>query len=317
MRFNKFVLSTLAFLCLFLIACDRNKPKSGKWQDTVSAGFIQIAADESYEPIMNSQIQVFESIYTKAGILPIYTTEDEALKLLYEDSVRLAIVSRTLTPSEHQAYNAKKRFPREMKIATGAIALIINKSNPDSVINVKTIEKILTGKISKWTEINPNSPLKGDINVVFDNKESGTIRYAIDSICGGAPLSTKLYAETKNQDVVSYVSKSPHALGIIGVDWVGDAGDTTRMNFNKDITVMAVSRFDSPSVSNSYKPYQAYIANSQYPLTRNVYAILNDPRGGLSSGFVTFICSQRGQYIILKSGLVPATQIVRLVYVTK
>ena len=316
MKFSNFFLF-ITFSSLLLAACSENKPKTGKWQDTVSSGFIQIAADDSFEPIMNSQVQVFESIYLKAGIMPMYTTEVEALKLLYEDSVRLAIVTRPLSPSEHQAYNAKKRFPREMKIATDAITLIINKSNPDSIISVKTIEKILTGKISKWTEINPESPLAGDINVVFDNKESGTVRFAIDSICKGVPLSTKLYAETKNRDVIDYVSQSPHALGIIGVDWVGDSGDSTRMKFNKDITVMSVSRIDDPNIYNSYKPYQAYIATKQYPLVRDVYAILNDPRGGLSSGFMTFLCSQRGQYIFLKSGLVPATQPVRIVEITK
>lgn len=313
---NYFILFLV--LCFFLIACKNDKkPKSTKWQDTITTGVIPIAVDESFESIIKTQVDVFETVYPRAGIIPVYTTERKALEMLFEDSVRLAIVSRGLTEGEIKAYNNKNRYPKEWKIASDAIALIVNKSNPDSVISVSTLKKILTGKVSKWTDLNPKSPLKGEINVVFDNKESGTVRYAVDSICGGEALSANLYAEEKNRDVINYVSESPHAIGIIGVDWVGNAGDTTRLSFNERVTVMSVSRLEHADMSNSYKPYQAYIALKQYPLVRDVYAILNDPRGGLSSGFTSFLCSQRGQYIILKSGLVPATQPVRIVEVTK
>jgi len=63
---------------------------------------------------------------------------------------------------------------------------------------------------------------------------------------------------------------------------------------------------------NLIKPY---IALGDYPFYRTVYAIINDPRQGLSSGFANFLTSDRGQRIILKSGLVPATQPVRIVNV--
>ena len=62
-----------------------------------------------------------------------------------------------------------------------------------------------------------------------------------------------------------------------------------------------------------FKPYQAYLALNQYPLTRNVYILLNDPKSGLPSGLTSFLTDFRGQRIILKSGLVPATAAVRIV----
>ena len=48
---------------------------------------------------------------------------------------------------------------------------------------------------------------------------------------------------------------------------------------------------------------------------RDVYVILTDPRSGLASGFSTFLASDRGQRIILRAGLMPATQNVRIVNV--
>ena len=80
-----------------------------------------------------------------------------------------------------------------------------------------------------------------------------------------------------------------------------------------EIRVMSVSADDVATVENSYKPYQAYLYYGNYPLARPIYVLLNDPRNALPWGFASFLTSDRGQRIILKSGLVPATQPVRIV----
>lgn len=50
-------------------------------------------------------------------------------------------------------------------------------------------------------------------------------------------------------------------------------------------------------------------------MTHEVYILINDPRGALPTGLMTFLTGERGQRIILKSGLVPATQPVRIINV--
>lgn len=96
---------------------------------------------------------------------------------------------------------------------------------------------------------------------------------------------------------------------------IGNKGDSTNLSFSDRINVMRLSREDPAMVANSCKPFQAYLALGRYPLTRDVYILLTDPKSGLASGFTTFISSDRGQRIILKSGIVPATQSIRLVNV--
>lgn len=61
-----------------LSAC-RSKSKDGP-TDTYSSGVIAIAADESFEPIVQEEIDVFESLYPLAGIVPRYTTEGNVAK---------------------------------------------------------------------------------------------------------------------------------------------------------------------------------------------------------------------------------------------
>jgi hypothetical protein len=220
-----------------------------------------------------------------------------------------------LTKEEMNSFHSRKFFPREIKLATDGLALIVNRANPDSLLSVRDFRRILTGEVKNWKEVNPDSRLKG-IQVVFDNKNSSTVRFAMDSICGGKPLAEGNVSALKtNQQVIDYVVKNPDAMGVIGVNWLGNRSDTTNLSFREEIRVMAVSAEDVATPANSYKPYQAYLFYGNYPLARSIYALLNDPRSGLPWGFASFMTSDKGQRIILKSGLVPATQPVRIVHV--
>lgn len=300
----------IVFLVLFLCSC-QNKSKDTK-TDTYTSGVIEIAVDESFQPIIQEELDVFEAQFVKAGIVPKFTNEVNAINLLLKDSVRLAIVTRALSDNEVNSLKSRKFSPRSYKIASDAIALIINNQNRDSLITVSDLRKILTGEYKLWNEIYSDSKL-GKINVVFDNPNSSTVRFAIDSICNGKPLSTELNAQQTNMEVINYVSKTPNAIGIIGVNWLGNRKDTTNLSFKNEVRVMSVSNEAVATIENSYKPFQAYLFYGYYPLTRTVFAILNDPRGALPSGLTNFLTSDRGQRIILKSGLLPATQPVRIV----
>lgn len=306
----KLYIALVAALSVLLSGCG-NKPDRGE-DDTLTSGTIKIAVDETFRPIMEEELQVFHALTPDATVHPVYCSEVEAMKLLLADSVRLAVTTRQLTDQETAYFNEKKFFPVSVKLATDGLALIVNKQNTDSLITVDRFREILTGKVTDWKQLNPVSR-QGKLELVFDNPNSSTVHYVLDSICGGEPLSKNVKALKTNAEVISYVAKTPAALGVIGVNWIGNPADSTRLSFNDAIQIMAVSRADSATVENSFKPFQAYLALNRYPLTRNVYILLNDPKSGLPSGLTSFLTDFRGQRIILKSGLVPATAAVRIV----
>lgn len=298
-----------------IVAASCSGGPKDKYTDTATTGVVEISADESFAPIIAQQVEVFENIYTMAGVIPLNSNEKEAINLLLKDSVRLAITTRMLSAQERQSLEDRKFFPKEIKIATDAIALIVNRENTDTLIGIPALKRILTGEITSWKQINPKSEL-GALSLVFDNPNSSTVRFSIDSICAGKPLAGALYAQNDNPSVIDYVSKTPGAIGVIGVSWVNSSGtDSTETSFDNRIRVMSVSEHEHATPENSFKPYQAYIALGEYPLRRDVYALLTDPRSGLASGFTSFLTSDRGQRIILRAGLVPATQPLRIVNV--
>ena len=137
---------------LALFAC-RGRQTKDKFTDTATSGFISISADESFRQIVQQEIDVFESIYTMAGIDPIYASEVDAINLLLKDSVRLTVSTRRLTDAEKAGLEEKKFFPKEFKVASDAIALIVNRQNPDSIISLKDLSRILTGEVSGASSI--------------------------------------------------------------------------------------------------------------------------------------------------------------------
>ena len=145
--------------------------------------------------------------------------------------------------------------------------------------------------------------------MVFDNPLSSTVRWCVDSILGGQQFSAKNIGAVKSSAaVVDYVEKHENSLGIIGSNWLNDKRDTTNVTFKKNISVMGVSKMDSAKSYNSWKPYQFYLYNGNYPLRRTIYALLNDPRpNGIPTGFAHFVQLPKGQMIILRAGLLPRT----------
>lgn len=270
----------------------------------MNSGYIKIAVDQTMQPTIQAAIDMFE-VENEAIIEPIYTSESEAVELLMDDTVRLAVATRRLTSAERLYFEERKFQPEEIRIALDAIALIVHPSNPDSIINVQTLKRILTGEVKRWKEIYPNSKL-GDIQVIFDNTNSSIVRYANDSICRDKSLSPDLNALNLNEEVVDYISQNPGSIGLIGVNHISDASDSTVIEMTTKVQVMRVTWDENPDRNNAVQPYQYYIYNGQYPFIREVYVLLNDPRGELPKGFTRFLISDRGQRIILRSGLLPS-----------
>ena len=290
-------------VCLFS-SCNNKKNKDGR-TDTYSSGAISFVSDESFSPIINEEMQVFENDYPQAKVTPIYTNESDAITQLMNGKTWLAFTTRDFRPSEIQALRAKKFIPQSVKIAYDALALIVNKSSKDTLISVTDFKNIMTGKTTRWNQIYKGST-GGIITVVFDNPRSSTVHWVEDSLLGGKPIvNPNVVAVNKTAEVIAYVEEHPGSIGIIGNNWLNDKRDSTNLTFNKNIRVMSVSKVHPATATSGRKPYQYYIYNDEYPFIRTVYALVNDPRQGLPWGFAHFIEGPKGQRIVMKTGLLP------------
>ncbi len=289
---------------LFFFSCTGKKDKSGR-TDTRSSGTIQFVADESFSPIIEELREQFEYQFPKTHLQARYTNEVDGMKQITDMKTNLLFTSRALKPNEDAYIRKNGRIPEVFPIGYDGLAFIVNRSNQDTCITVKDIKRILGGEATDWSEIYPGSR-RGKIELVFDNKESATVRYVVDSILNGKTIEGKqMFAARNSKEVIDYVDKTPNSIGVIGSNWLNDRRDTTNTTFKKNIHVMSVSLQDKATPMNSWKPYQAYLLDGRYPFVRTIYAIVVDPRKALPWSFANYITSPKGQLIVFRSGLLP------------
>jgi phosphate transport system substrate-binding protein len=290
-----------------LFSC-ADRDKKGNVLDTPTAGEITIAADESLRPLVEASVKAFEGIYGNAHINIIYASESEAVHLLLKDSVRLTFLTRELSEAEHGVLEVSKIIPHEVVVAYDAVAVIGPPSLSDSSLSVEQLKGVLSGKISLWSDLFPGYS-NDSIDIVFDHPRSAITRYLQDSL-GIEKLSSHCYAVNDNPTVISTVSEKKNTIGLIGVSWISDHEDSAANQFTRAVKVMSIQKD-----SGVYQPYQAYIAQRAYPLIRPIYVISREARAGLGSGFLAFVAGDKGQRIVLKAGLLPATMPIRIVEV--
>ncbi len=298
------------FGILLLLASCNQMGKKGT-NETPTRGNIRIVADESFQPLIETEVYTFTHLYTGATIKPVYKPEYDVINDFMNDSVKVIVTSRKLSDYQIQSLRDTQIIARTTTYAYDALALITNKENKDSLMKYNTVKDIFLGKIKNWNEINEKSGL-GAINVIFDNNKSGNIRYFKELFNIKDSLSKNFFAVKSNAEVINYVSKTPNALGIISVNWISDRDDSMTMSFIKKINVVAVSQ-QFVNDGSYYRPHQGFIYDKSYPFVREIYLISRETFSGLGSGFINWACAEQGQRVVLKSGLVPATMPIRLV----
>lgn len=298
-----YVFVVLLISSLFLSSC-KERDRGGR-TDTRTSGEITFYADESFSPIVEELREQFEFQYPKAHLKPVYTNEIEGFNQIKELKTCLFFTSRALKPSEVSYLKTKRQLPECFPIAYDGLSLIVNTSNNDTCITVKDVKRILSGEVKNWNEVVKGSN-RGEIEVVFDNKNSATLHYVVDSILDGKPInSPNIVAAKTSKEVIDYVHETPNAIGVIGSNWLNDHRDSTNTTFKKNIHVMSVSMTDEAKPYNSWKPYQVYLLDGRYPFVRTIYCILVDPQRALPYSFAHYVTSPRGQLIVLKSGMLP------------
>ncbi|MCX6284866.1 MAG: substrate-binding domain-containing protein [Bacteroidetes bacterium] len=285
-----------------------------KQADNPTHGSIKAGIDDSYRLLLDTEIYTFGAIYKYAKVDAVYGNESDIINLFMKDSVPLVIVSRKLTVDEEKYLNERQFIPKTTLIAYDGIVFIVNPENPDTNLFYDKIEGIFKGEVRTWKQMNPKSKL-GDIKVVFDNYKSCNPRYIREKFnLPGLPSSC--FAVNSNADVISFVKNNLNAIGVISVNWISDKEDTVSNRFLKQVKVVGVSTPGTNDPGSSfYKPYQAYIAQGDYPFTRSVYCINRQTYHGLAFGLSSFIAGEKGQLIILRSGMVPAAMPVRIVQI--
>ncbi len=300
----------LAGFIFSLVSCKYDRQAIN---ETPTSGNIKISVDESYKLLMDAEINTFTQMYKYAEVTAEYKPEYDVISDFINDSVKVIVTSQKPTEDQIEYLRTQQVIVRTVTLAYDALAIILNKTNADSLLQYNTIEEIFHGRISSWKEIHPESKLD-KIAVIFDHTKSGNIRYFKKKFDITGNLPDNFYAVNNNEEVINYISRNKNGLGIISVNWISDKDDSLSMSFINKIKVAAISH-PHMDPGTYYRPYQGSIYNKSYPFTREVYIVSRETFAGLGSGFISWVVGEKGQRIVLKSGLVPATMPIRLIQI--
>jgi len=285
---GKYVKQFLVILVI-VFAVARCKKETDHQKESILKGKVSILVDETLTPVIEDQIAVFESEYD-ANITLISKSEAETVNALMNDSVKIAILSRTLTPEEINAFDNKKINPRITPFATDAIALIRNKDNKDTLVALNDVLEFMRGKT-----------ILGIKGLVFDNPNSSTMRYLTELAGLKASPQQGIFSFHNNNEAIKYVAENDGMIGVVGLNWIVQPLPEMQPII-KNISILNLKGLKSDGY---YSPTQNNIAEGKYPLARDLFIVNCQGFDGLGMGFASFIAGERGQRIILKSGLLP------------
>jgi len=288
---KKITVGALLSVCVLFFSCSTNKPKANA--DNPKQGIIYISVDESFKPVIQEQIKVYEASYPGTKIIAAYKPEVECFRDLLKDSTRMIITARGLKENETKYFESTLSFkPQYDVLAYDAVALIVNIHAKDSVYTINDLKDILSGK--KTTQV-----------VMDGNNATSTVRYLQDSLINGTPFGKNVQAATGSEAVIEVISKNENAIGFVGLSWVGNQYEPKQIENLKTIRLGLVECVKCVEKGYFAKPSQASIAYAQYPLARPLYYILKENYLGLGSGFVNYLTLERGQLVFRRSFLVP------------
>jgi phosphate transport system substrate-binding protein len=277
----------VAYCVLFLaISCNKSADAT---QETILKGNATLLVDATLMPVMEDQVQIFESRY-EATIKMNAQSETEVIQSLVKDTSSIAVLSRKLNADEMKIFANRKIIPKITPIAIDAVTLITNKNSNDTLVDIRDVIDFMNG--------NSSPKIKG---LVFDNPNSSTVRY-MNTLAGLTSIPQKgVFSFGTNNEVIKFVSQNEGMIGVVGLNWLTQP----RPEMQPYVDKVAVLSVKGNNQNDFYAPDQNNIAEGKYPLSRELYIVNCQGFSGLGMGFASFVAGDIGQRIILKSGLLP------------
>lgn len=280
-----------------LFSCKYKKEKD---DNALAQGTINISVDESFKPVIEEQIQMFESTYPGTKINATYKPEADCIRDMLRDTAnRTIIITRAISVKEEEFLKDSLGYiPGCNQVATDAVAVVVNALSADTLFTLKRLQEQLSGKINR------------EQTIVFDGlNATSTVRFITDSVLKGAIFDTSVVkAARSSKEVLDYVANNVNAIGLVGINWIGNPEIPEQVDMLKKVKLAYVECAACDSTP-FVKPMQASILTRRYPLVRGLYYINKENYSGLGTGFVNFLKNERGQLIFRRAYLGPVMEL--------
>ena len=264
------------------------------------SGFIDITGSNTVTPISTLYAEDFMDANPQVNVAVSGPGSGAGIAALINGTTDICQSSRPIKQSEIEQASSKGIDVYETRIATDAIAVIVNPSNPVDELTIEQLSGIYTGAITNWKELGGND---ASIVVLARDTNSGTHVYFKEAIVqmDGLPGedtsleyggSVQLLPSTSTG--VTQVAQNQNAIFYIGLGYMED-------------TVKALGIMKTSDAS-PVLPSLATALDDTYPISRGLFYYTDGEPGGLIKAFVDFALSQEGQELVESAGFVPVVK---------
>ncbi|MCI3938196.1 substrate-binding domain-containing protein [Chryseobacterium aahli] len=277
--------NSIKIILLFLLATIVSCSKKGEKSLSYNNGEMTILTDESFKSVTEALAEGYMISYPESKIKVVTKKEDLGFLDLLNNKVKIAVMSKDLSPEEKKAYEEQvdlKFIPA--KFAADAVVFVVPKNSEKTSI---TMEEIVQGMQSE------------EKNFIFDGANSSNLNFVAQKL-KKLPKDLKYSIIPGSANVIEELNKYPDKIGVVGLNTISRPYDKNAEKLRELIKVL-------PVVSNG-KTYSADfegMREMKYPFTRVLYFLTNEGNFNIANGFIRYSCTHLGQKIVQKEGLQP------------
>ena len=256
--------------------------------EVLLASSIVIKGSNTVYPIAQIWAEDFKEMNPEVEISIEGAGSSTGYKALLEGQADIADASRWIKSKEVVAMNEAGKLFVPFVVAYDGIAVIVNPELDLENITIETLEKIYSGKITSWKDI--DSSLDNSRIVVYSrDNASGTYEYFTETVLGDERIAPQVQMLPSTNSIVEQIAQNKNAIGYIGMGYLTDTV--------KGLAVEGVM----PTVAN--------VNTGLYPISRPLFMWV-DGTNGLPEGpvmdFLKYALTPEGQARTLEAGYVNA-----------
>lgn len=196
---------------------------------------------------------------------------------LENNATDIAMSSRDMNDTERKKFEDSKKPVTEVKIASDALAVIVNPATGVDKLTREQLEKVFAGDVSNWKELGGK-----DIEITVFSREttSGTYEFFKETVMKTQPFSNLAKQEQSNDAVRNNVMATPGGVGYVGLAFINDKVKAVTVSFDGKTYI-------APNIED--------VKNKTYPLTRPLFLIYHNSIAGKVKPFMDYLLSAQGQ----------------------
>jgi len=200
---------------------------------------------------------------------------------LVDKNCDIADASRAIKEAELEKAVGNGVSPKAHVVAMDGICIIVNSANSLSALSRGQVKDIFTGKNSYWSDLGGKTE---KIVVISRDTSSGTFEAFGELVMKGAKVRPDALMQASNQAVASTVSRTPGAIGYVGLGYV--TGEVKALEID------------------GVMPSKETVLTNKYPIARPLFMYTNGAPDGTVRDFLDFVKSSEGQKIADEQGFV-------------